>query len=431
MTFRRTEYRAGRRALATLLVLLAPAVAAEPEGFSVSEIERIAAHGPWPPDWAPDPGNRVSANAAAIRLGHQLFFDPRLSSNGGVACATCHDPARGFQDGRATARGLAEATRNTPGLLDVRHQRWFGWDGAHDSLWAASLRPILDPREMGGSAARAATLLRGSAALACHYRQAFGKAPGARDPELLVNVAKAIASWQETLVSPPTPFDRFRDALERKDVAAAAAYPAAARRGLKIFLGRGQCSTCHAGPLFSNGEFGDIGVPFFIKPAGVDPGRQGGVKHLLASSYNLLGAHNDDATRGNATGTRYLRPEHRNFGEFKVPSLRNLKLTAPYMHDGSIATLREVVRHYSDLDEDRLHSDGERILKPLGLTDAESEDLVAFLESLSPTGPIATAIKPEPDRACLKATQVSRIPATGPAVATRKRAGTDRKLRGN
>jgi cytochrome c peroxidase len=249
-------------------------------------------------------------------------------------------------------------------------------------------------REMGGSAAHAARVLRDKAALDCHYRLAFGKPPHASDPDLLVNVAKAIAAWQETLVSPPSAFDRFRDALVRKDAQAIAAYPAAAKRGLRLFLGRGQCATCHAGPLFSNGEFGDIGVPFFIKPSGVDPGRQGGIKRLLASPNNLLGGHNDDTTRGNATGTKFVRPEHRNFGEFKVPSLRNLRLTAPYMHNGSLATLREVVRHYSELDEDRLHADGERILKPLKLNAQETDDLVAFLESLSPSETLPAPVTP-------------------------------------
>jgi cytochrome c peroxidase len=385
MTSAPTERRLFRRLGATLPLLFAlAATAAETIRFDASELERIAAHGPWPLQWAPDPGNRVSASAAAIRLGHDLFFDPRLSASRGVSCASCHDPARGFQDGRAVARGLATGIRNTPGLFNVRHQRWFGWDGGHDSLWAASLRPILDPHEMGGRAARVARTLRGKAALECHYTQAFGKPPDADDPQFMVNVAKAIAAWQETLVSPPTAFDRFRDALQRGDGQAAAAYPAAAQRGLRLFLGRGQCATCHAGPLFTNGEFGDIGMPFFIKPDGVDPGRQGGIKRLLASPWNLLGAHNDDATGNNATATRHLRPEHRNFGEFKVPTLRNLTLTAPYMHNGSLATLRDVVRHYSELDEERLHTDGERILKPLRLSTAEIGDLVTFLESLSP-----------------------------------------------
>ena len=390
-----------RVAIAVALLLSATAFADEGiEGFTAAELGRIASHGPWPLPWTPDPGNRVSGNAAAIRLGHELFFDKRLSANGQVACASCHDPAKGFQDGRATGRGLATGTRNTPGLLNVRHQRWFGWDGGHDSLWSASLRPILDPREMGGSAARAARLLRNNSGLDCHYRQAFGKAPAARDPELLVNVAKSIAAWQETLVSAASPFDLFRDALEHQDAQTAASYPATARRGLRLFLGRGQCATCHAGPLFSNGEFGDTGIPFFIQSQGVDPGRQGGIKRLLASPYNLLGAFNDDAMRDNATATRFVRPEHRNFGEFKVPSLRNLTLTAPYMHNGSLATLRDVVRHYSELDEDRLHADGERILKPLKLSEQEISDLVAFLESLSPPTPLPAPVTPTAVKAC-------------------------------
>jgi cytochrome c peroxidase len=190
--------------------------------------------------------------------------------------------------------------------------------------------------------------------------------------------------------------------LQRGDVQAVAAYPTAAMRGLRLFVGRGQCATCHAGPLFSNGEFGDIGVPFFIKPEGVDPGRQGGIKRLLASSWNLLGTYNDDASRNNATGTQHLRPEHRNFGEFKVPSLRNLRLTAPYMHNGSLATLREVVKHYSELDEDRLHADGERILQPLRLTGTESADLVAFLETLSPHEALPAPVVPPAVTACSK-----------------------------
>jgi cytochrome c peroxidase len=391
-----------RLSLAAVLLALATVVSAAEEvpEFTAAELGRIAAHGPWPLPWTGDPGNRVSGNAAAIRLGRDLFFEPRLSANRRVACATCHQPERGFQDGRAVARGLVDGVRNTPGLLNVRHQRWFGWDGGHDSLWSASLRPILDAREMGGNAARAARVLRDKAALDCHYRLAFGKPPHASDPDLLVNIAKAIAAWQETLISPPSAFDTFRDALERKDARAIAAYPAAAKRGLRLFLGRGQCATCHAGPLFSNGEFGDIGIPFFIKPTGVDPGRQGGIKRLLASPWNLLGTYNDDAARNNATGTQHLRPEHRNFGEFKVPSLRNLKLTAPYMHNGSLATLREVVRHYSELDEDRLHADGERILKPLHLNDAEIDDLVAFLESLSPPQALPPLAVPPPVTAC-------------------------------
>jgi cytochrome c peroxidase len=102
------------------------------------------------------------------------------------------------------------------------------------------------------------------------------------------------------------------------------------------------------------------------------------------SPYNLLGRFNDDVSRKTAVGTKHVELQHRNFGEFRVPGLRNVALTAPYMHNGSLATLRDVVKHYSELNEERLHADGERILKPLRLTDHEIDDLVAFLESLSP-----------------------------------------------
>jgi cytochrome c peroxidase len=273
--------------------------------------------------------------------------------------------------------------RNTLGLENIGQQRWFGWDGANDNLWAQSLRPLLDAREMGGSLAQVAHTVRSQADLRDGYRRVFDQPPGNDDERVAVDIAKALAAWQETLVSPRTPFDDFRDAVARGDRAAAAAYPAAAQRGLALFLGRGRCYVCHGGPSFSNGEFSDIGRPFFIARGQVDPGRHGGIQALQRSRYNLLGPFNDDATRSTATSTRHVVLEHRHFGEFKVPGLRNLARTAPYTHDGSLATLREVLRHYSELDEDRLHADGEAILVPLRLSPAETEDLLAFLDSLN------------------------------------------------
>jgi cytochrome c peroxidase len=165
-----------------------------------------------------------------------------------------------------------------------------------------------------------------------------------------------------------------------------ARYPEAAQRGLKLFVGKGACDTCHAGPAFTNGEFHDTGIAFFVRPGEVDPGRYGGIKKVLADRMNLLGPYNDDPKRSTAIGTQHVSLEHRNFGEFKVPSLRNLESSMPYMHNGSLATLRDVVRHYSEISPDRLHSDGEQILKPLHLTDAETGELVAFLETLSDGG---------------------------------------------
>jgi len=127
-------------------------------------------------------------------------------------------------------------------------------------------------------------------------------------------------------------------------------------------------------------------VPFFVAPGRVDAGRAKGLELLKKSEYNLLGRYNDDPARSTATGTRQVEPQHRNFGEWRVPGLRNVARTAPYMHNGSLATLRDVIRHYSGLNEQQLHADGEKILRRLNLSAGEADDLVVFLETLSPAG---------------------------------------------
>jgi cytochrome c peroxidase len=311
--------------------------------FDEIEKGKILAHGPWPPPARRDPSNRVSGNPAAIALGERLFFEPRLSGTGSVLCATCHAPFRRFQDGRPRAFGLQTVDRNTPTLLNVAFYRWYGWDGGHDSLWSQSIRPLLDPREMNASPAHVASTVR--SLYGDQYGRAFGRAPPESDEELLVDAGKALAAFQETLVSGRTPFDDFRDALEK-----------------------------------------GVGVPFFVAPGKVDAGRIEGVKAVKASRFNLLGRYSDDASRKSGTGTRHVEAQHRNFGEFRVPGLRNVAHTAPYMHNGSLATLGDVVRHYSELNEERLHADGERVLRPLRLAEQEADDLAAFLRTLSPRG---------------------------------------------
>jgi cytochrome c peroxidase len=376
----------GRRWGGTAALVLAvslPAAAQSLIDFSAEEIERIAQHGPWPPAPLRDASNRVDGQPAAVDFGRALFFDRRLSADGSRSCATCHRPPAAFQDGLVVARGRADGRRNTPSLLDVAQQRWFGWGGSHDSLWAASLAPLLDDRELAQRVDTLAALVRDDRALRAGYRAAFGEPPGADDERVAVDLAKALAAYQATLVSPRTAFDEFRDALLRGDRAGAARYPLAAQRGLRLFIGTARCSVCHHGPTFSNGEFADVGVPFFV-PEGVDGGRHRGLRTLLASRMNRLGPYNDaGADDPRTVGTRHVRIDHRNFGEFRVPGLRQLERTAPYMHAGSLATIEEVVRHYSELDEERLHADGERILRRLDLTPREAADLAAFLRTLS------------------------------------------------
>lgn len=375
----------------------AAARAQAPVEFTAPEVRRILKHGPWPQPVLRDRSNRVSGNADAIALGERLFYDRRLSGDGAMSCAACHLPDRAFTDGRQRAYGREALDRNTPSIWNVGFARWFGWDGAADSLWRQSMKPILNPVELAADAAHVAALLRSDPVLAERYAKTFGTAPRA-DERTLVDTGKAIAAYLETLVSRRSAFDDFRDALAKDDRAAAARYPVAAQRGLKIFIGKGNCAFCHFGPTFTNDEFADVGIPYFVAKGRVDTGRHGGIKELLADRLNLLGPYSDDAS-GSASGkTRHVVLQHRNFGEFKVPGLRNVALTAPYMHNGSLATLREVVLHYSDLNEERLHADGERILRPLKLSPREVDDLVAFLESLTDRSLIADGVSAQPSQ---------------------------------
>ncbi|MFO1157473.1 MAG: cytochrome c peroxidase [Reyranellaceae bacterium] len=351
--------------------------------WSDEERRAIGSHGPWPPPGVTDPSNRVSGVPDAITLGERLFNDARLSVDGAMSCATCHRADLGWSDGRARAMGRVELDRRTPSLWNVGYAHWFGWDGAADSLWAQTLRPIVEPAEMASNAARVANLMRRDPTLSCFYRRAFGMPPGDNDEALLVDAAKALAAFQETLVSPRTAFDDFRDALLSGDPGRAARYPEAAQRGLKTFIGSANCSTCHFGPRFTNGEFGDVGIPFFVRPGEVDPGRLGGLAKLAASPFNRLGRYSDAPSDAGVLRTRHVQRLHANFGEFRVPSLRQLGGAGPFMHNGSLATLDDVVRHYSEVSPDRLHSDGVPLVRPLGLSPADQADLVAFLRSLT------------------------------------------------
>lgn len=391
----------GTSALATAST--APDAASAPT-FSAEERAQILSLGPWPPPPARDPGNPVATSPAAIALGERLFRDRRLSRDGTLACISCHVPALALADGQTQPLSRTppqRLDRNAPTLWNTVHQRWQGWDGAADSLWSQALRVMHDPREFDQDAAGLQARIEGDASLQCHWREAFG-GMGADPQRTQVQIAQAIAAYVGTLVSPPTAFDRWRDALAAGDAparqAAEQAFGAAARRGLRLFL-KHQCTACHGGPMFSHGEFADIGVPFFVRPGVVDPGRHGGIAALRASPFNLLGpwAHRGADWAEAALKTRHVTLEHRHFGEFKVPGLRLSAATAPYMHDGRLPTLEAVVDHYSNLPLDRLHADGEQILKPLRLQPQEAADLVAFLRSLGDTPP---PVPPPPRSAC-------------------------------
>jgi len=347
--------------------------------FDADEVARIVTLGPWPPPTGRDPTNRVSGAPEAIAFGRRLFFEPRFSPSGYVSCVACHQPDRGFTDTLPRARGLAPVDRNAIALQDLRLQRWYGWGGSSDSLWMASLRPILDPREIGGSAEKVAYVVRTGDGVACRYRAAFGADPDQETAEtVLVNVGKALAAYEETLVTGRTPFDDFRDALARGE-ASSATYPAVARRGLGIFVGRGNCIACHSGPNFTDRAFRGTGVPAFIGQTAPDMGRYAGVTALRASRFNRNGPYND----AGASVAGEVKVDARDRGKWRTPSLRNVAATAPYLHNGSAVSLYDVVRRYAKATAARPYIDDERKVRRVELSVQDVNDLVAFLETLT------------------------------------------------
>ena len=388
------------------------ATAAGPElGASPQASRKLLAHGPWPLAVARDRSNRVSGQAAAMEFGYRMFRETRMSPNGYVACISCHQTNRAFTKGIARAQGLAPVGRNTPTLTNLQLMHWYGWDGGSDSLWMASLRPMLDARELGSNAARVAKVVRIGDGLACRYRHSFGAAPAAHNDErVMVNLAKAIAAFAESMTTLRTPFDDFRDALARGDPGAAQAYPAAARRGALLFVGMGRCATCHAGPAFSDGVFHHIeaGTPAARQRAEqmaagtatagtADLGRESGLALWRQSPYTRAGRFSDHALQ-RVTADRADLSGQAQRGAFRTPPLRNVAVTAPYMHDGGVDSLFDAVRHAGSAQpaaRSATHSATGGAGVPQGaLMDPETADLVAFLETLTDAQAAARSFAP-------------------------------------
>jgi cytochrome c peroxidase len=275
---------------------------------------------------------------AKVRLGRRLFFDPILSADGTVSCASCHDPAHGFAGTSRLATGVGgrQTTRNAPSLLNRAYGMAFFWDGREATLEAQALRPIENPVEMGNTVAAAVARLRVKEDYTAQFREVFP------DGVTADNLGRTLASFERVLLMGNSRVDRFR-------VGEVAALDARARHGLWLFESRGRCWRCHSGRNFSDEQYHNTGVSWGKEP--VDWGRY----------------------------ERTKREEDR--GRFKTPTLRGLAATAPYMHDGSLATLEEVVEFYNRGGAKNPHLD--RMLEPLGLSKDDVRDLVAFLEALS------------------------------------------------
>lgn len=374
-----------RRLLASAaLALAAGAPVAAAAELTPEQVRKVLTLSPLPPPPA-DETNAVADDPRAAALGQYLFFETRLSGNGHFSCASCHDPAQGFSDGRKVFEATGRGARHTLSLWNVAYNRWLFWDGRADSLWSQALKPIEHPLEMAGNRREVVALLRQDAELGSAYQALFGpidpdQAEGVK--RVFANVGKAIEAYERRLVSRRSPFDVFVEGLRENDGGKRRALAEDAQRGLQIFVGRGNCRICHAGPNLSDGEFHDIA----LAEGPPDPGRYAGIEALQRDEFGAGGALSDDRNGPRAQSSRFLVASFHNLGQMKTPSLRNVATTAPYMHQGQLATLKDVLQHYSTVDPPPLSNAAQdKLLRPLRLTDAEVAELIAFLSSLTDT----------------------------------------------
>ena len=278
-----------------------------------------------------------ATDEAKVALGRELFHDPRLSGAGHASCATCHNPERAFTDGRKTAMGAdgSVLSRNAPALYDLAWASSFFWDGRASTLEDQARVPILAPNELAGDFAVIGERLSSDPIMAERFASAFPGAPVANE----ANILSALAAYERSLVSPETRFDKW---VQGDD----AALSDREREGFAIFVGKGGCVSCHGGWRLTDDAFHDVGLP------------------------------------GNDFGRGALPKGTAGLPEFKTPSLREVARTAPYMHDGSLATLESVVAHYSGGLVMR-PSLAPTLVRDLKLTETEKASLVAFLKTLS------------------------------------------------
>jgi cytochrome c peroxidase len=319
------------------------------------------------------PSSRTPVRAA---LGQKLFFDARLSANGTVACATCHNPARAFTDGRPTSIGIhgSVGQRNAPTVLNALYNKHQFWDGRVNTLEQQAALPITNPMEMGSaSVADAVSRIAADQDYQSRFMQAFSR--GVNEQDML----SAIAAYEETLVSFDSPYDHFIEGD-------ASAFSDSAKRGLELFNTKARCNKCHAlsdddrhETLFMDNDFHNIGIGI-LRHNVVQSAREA---EREVAQGNLPSIDTAAITSDLSVLGRFLVTRKENdIASFKTPTLRNVIVTGPYFHDGSMETLWDVMDHYNKGDgiaDPWLDND----MQPLALTEPEIDDMVAFLVSLT------------------------------------------------
>jgi cytochrome c peroxidase len=359
-----------------------------------------------------DPSNDWDDSVAAAALGKQLFFDPRFSRNQAVACSSCHDPERQFQDGRKVGEGIGVGSRRTMPIAAAGYSPWLFWDGRKDSLWSQALGPLEDSLEHGGNRVRYARLMHS------HYSQSYvdlfgpmpelvglpedasplgtvaeqqawqAMEPAARDAvsRVFSNMGKAIAAYERRIQHEPSRLDRYVDQLLGGDRGAPPVLTPQEVRGLRLFIGKGDCVSCHNGPLLTDQHFHNTGVPQ-RDPKRPDEGRAAAIARVRGDEFNCLGRFSD-ASPAQCRELRFLADDDAQLeGAFRTPGLRGVAQRPPYMHAGQFASLEEVVRHYVDapragVGHSELGSSSWRRRPATRLSVAEQRDLVSFLHSL-------------------------------------------------
>ncbi len=367
----------------------------------------IASLGPAPAD----PSNRVADDPAAARLGEALFSDARLSANGRVSCASCHMPDHGFTDALPVGHGVGDGNRRTMPVVQAVYSPWQFWDGRADSLWAQALGPTENPVEHGFTRTEVARALAGR--YREPYERLFGALPDLTDTarfplraspagdaaaktawdamapadqdainRVYANFGKSVAAFERTRKPPVTRFDAYV-AAQTSAVGLHAALSADEIAGLRLFIGRGQCTRCHNGPMLSHEGFANTGVP--PRPgAALDGARASGVRKALADLFNCRGRYSDAGGKGCDELDFAVAGQPAQVGAWKVPSLRGVASRAPYMHAGQFATLDQVLDHYSRAPR---AAEGASEITPLNLTPQERRQLIAFLRTLDPLSP--------------------------------------------
>ncbi|MEW5835045.1 MAG: cytochrome c peroxidase [Pseudomonadota bacterium] len=356
-----------------------------------------------------DPSNAFDGNPAAVEFGRQLFSDVRLSRNGAVACASCHDPRKGFQDGRRVGQGVGTGRRRTMPIIDAAYSPWLFWDGRKDSLWSQALGPLEDGAEHGGNRTHYVHLL--ATHYARQYEAIFGALPDmsgvpldagplgtpeeksawarlepARQQSInraFANMGKAVAAYERTLRHGGSRFDRYVQSVMRGDPSAASLFTAQEANGLRLFIGQGQCVSCHNGPLFTDQAFHNTGVPARLGGA-PDHGRRMALALATRDEFNCLGPYSD-ARPEQCQELQFMAEDDPALdGAFKTPGLRGVAQRAPFMHAGQFASLEQAVRHYVLAPEAVIgRSELAHGRAPIKLSEDEVRDLSAFLATLS------------------------------------------------